>query len=307
MRDFNPLVSIVIPVYNGADFLSEAIDSALAQTYRNLEVIVVNDGSTDGGATERIALSYGDKIRYFSKPNGGVSSALNLGIEKMKGEYFSWLSHDDLYAPKKIEYQVNLLADVENREFVIALCGNVLINTKRERLIQIKRSLNGLVSSDRMFSFCCKGYIGGCALLVPKSAFVRCGAFINLRYRQDFECWMRFILNGYSFICGKEEYSYTRIHVGQVTCKFPERYYEERPIVDKLIIDKLLEDVIRNGQKLKEFYLFKCSQNDQEGISMFPDTLKKRYRFQACVYKFKGWCVYYLKIIYRKYVKKYNK
>ena len=107
MEDFNPLVSIVIPVYNGANFLAEAIDSALAQTYRNLEVIVVNDGSTDGGATERIACSYGDKIRYFSKPNGGVSSALNLGIEKMKGEYFSWLSHDDLYAPDKIENQVN--------------------------------------------------------------------------------------------------------------------------------------------------------------------------------------------------------
>jgi glycosyltransferase involved in cell wall biosynthesis len=60
-----PKVSIVIPVYNGSNYLSQAIDSALAQTYPNIEIVVVNDGSNDGGATEKIALSYGDKVRYF--------------------------------------------------------------------------------------------------------------------------------------------------------------------------------------------------------------------------------------------------
>ncbi len=94
----NPKVSIVIPVYNGSDFLREAIDSALAQTYRNIEIVVVNDGSQDDGKTEHVALSYGNKIRYFSKPNGGVASALNRAIREMTGEYFSWLSHDDLYS-----------------------------------------------------------------------------------------------------------------------------------------------------------------------------------------------------------------
>ena len=91
----NPLVSIVIPVYNGSNFMREAIDSALAQTYPNIEILVVNDGSTDN--TREIALSYGDKIRYFEKENGGVATALNLAIHEMKGEYFSWLSHDDWY------------------------------------------------------------------------------------------------------------------------------------------------------------------------------------------------------------------
>ena len=90
-----PMVSIVIPVYNGSNYLSEAIDSALNQTYPNCEVIVVNDGSEDEGKTENIALSYGSKIRYFAKKNGGAATALNLGIAEMKGEYFSWLSHDE--------------------------------------------------------------------------------------------------------------------------------------------------------------------------------------------------------------------
>ena len=89
MNPFAPLVSIVIPVYKGDPFLKDSIDSFLQHTYPNIEIIVVNDGSPDDGATERIAQSYGDRIRYFAKENGGVSSALNYGIAQMRGEWFS--------------------------------------------------------------------------------------------------------------------------------------------------------------------------------------------------------------------------
>ena len=92
-QQMQPTVSIIIPVYNGSNYLQEAIDSALAQTYPNCEILVINDGSCDEGKTEAIALSYGDRIRYFKKENGGVASALNMGIRQMTGEYFSWLSH----------------------------------------------------------------------------------------------------------------------------------------------------------------------------------------------------------------------
>jgi glycosyltransferase involved in cell wall biosynthesis len=79
---FRPKVSIIIPVYNGENYLHEAIDSALAQTYKNIEILVINDGSTDN--TEKIALAYKDNINYFFKSNGGQSSALNFGIDKME-------------------------------------------------------------------------------------------------------------------------------------------------------------------------------------------------------------------------------
>src|SRR5688500_7068290 len=101
-----PRVSVVIPVYNGANYLAQAIDSALAQTYPDGEVVVVDDGSTDERATERIARGYGHRIRYIRKENGGVATALNAGIEAMTGDYFSWLSHDDMYLPDKVALQV---------------------------------------------------------------------------------------------------------------------------------------------------------------------------------------------------------
>ena len=117
MNEFNPLVSIVIPVYNGSNYLREAIDSALSQTYKNLEILVINDGSTDN--TDEIAKSYGNKIRYFVKENGGTSTALNLGIKQMKGEYFSWLSHDDLYYPQKIAREVEELSKLDDKNTII--------------------------------------------------------------------------------------------------------------------------------------------------------------------------------------------
>ncbi len=128
-REIFPLVSIVIPVYNGANYLREAIDSALNQTYPNCEVIVVNDGSTDEGETERAALSYGDKIRYFAKENGKVSTALNLGIKEMRGEFFAWLSHDDVFAPDKIEKQVKVLQET-GASIVAASCSYFTDNGK---------------------------------------------------------------------------------------------------------------------------------------------------------------------------------
>ena len=131
---FNPLVSIIIPVYNGSNYMCEAIDSALAQTYKNIEIIVVNDGSDDAGKTEEIARNYGNKIRYICKNNGGVSTALNTGIANMKGLYFSWLSHDDIYTPDKIEKEICALSRLANKDTII-LCESGYIDENSDTKI----------------------------------------------------------------------------------------------------------------------------------------------------------------------------
>ena len=123
MEDFaEDLVSIVIPVFNGARLVGEAIESALAQSWPATEIIVVDDGSNDGGATQRVLARFGDSIRVISKANGGVASALNAGIAAMRGRWFSWLSHDDLYHPLKVERYLDAMRQVPGPAIIF---GNV--------------------------------------------------------------------------------------------------------------------------------------------------------------------------------------
>lgn len=192
MEKFEPLVSIVVPVYNGSNFLKEALDSALAQTYKNLEIIVVNDGSTDD--TESIALSYGDKIRYFAKENSGTSTALNLGIEKMRGSYFSWLSHDDLYYPQKIEREVEALSKLENKDTIIISDLDGMIDHTRTfstAFYQMHRDAYPKRNSSYLYPVV-YNKTHGCTHLIPKKVFDTVGLFdVDERVAHDFEFYYR--------------------------------------------------------------------------------------------------------------------
>ena len=240
--EFNPKVSIVIPVYNGSNYLREAIDSALNQTYKNLEIIVVNDGSRDEGATEKVALSYGDKIRYICKENGGVSSALNEGIRNMTGEYFSWLSHDDMYHPEKIEKQVRTLENAD--ENTLALCafafmdknGNHFKGKHRARLKQGFHKWNEALC--HMYS---NGTFNGCAFLIPKKIFDNVGSFDEtLKYSQDSFMWMNIFLNEYNIVGIDEALVYNRIHNNQLTQIDKDIFHSDSEKASQIIIPKIL-------------------------------------------------------------------
>jgi glycosyltransferase involved in cell wall biosynthesis len=97
-------VSAVIPVYNGARYVRAAIDSALAQTLPDLEIVVVDDGSTD--ATPEILAGYGPRIRVHRQPNGGVAAARNAGVRAARGEYVAFLDADDVWLPEKLARQL---------------------------------------------------------------------------------------------------------------------------------------------------------------------------------------------------------
>lgn len=191
-KEFHPKVTIVIPVYNGSNYMRDAIDSALGQTYDNLEVIVVNDGSDDDGKTDKIAKSYGERIRYFTKLNGGVATALNLAIDNMLGEYFSWLSHDDMYLPDKIEQEVISLGKTNDPKTIICE-GYQVINAKGEYITTINfLDKYPKEKSNNPLFLLMRGGINGCALLIHKSHFQRVGLFDpNLPTTQDYDMWFR--------------------------------------------------------------------------------------------------------------------
>ena len=111
------LVSAIIPVYNGESYLAEAIASIYAQTYRPLELIVVDDGSTDGSAA--IAQSF-PLARYIYQSNQGHASAKNTGIAKARGEFIAFLDADDVWTPNKLSVQITFLLENPNVAFTLA-------------------------------------------------------------------------------------------------------------------------------------------------------------------------------------------
>ena len=238
-----PLVSIIIPVFNGSNYLKQAIESALAQTYDNIEILVINDGSSDEGKTEAVALSYGDKIRYYCKPNGGVSSALNLGISQMQGEYFSWLSHDDAYEPQKIELQMQQIL-AHSSTNAIALCGGVFIDEKSEIIAKKRLPVpfaNGFVSRDTALCYLLdKGWFNGCAMLIPRSAFKNCGSFReDLRFSQDYLMWANILLGGYDLLFNDRPLVLSRIHNAQQTHTNKHLFAHDSAVIADLIAPQL--------------------------------------------------------------------
>ena len=255
-----PLVSIIIPVYNGEKYMREAIDSALNQTYKNIEVIVVNDGSKD--KTDEIALSYGDKIRYFKKENGGVSTALNLGINEMKGEYFCWLSHDDVYEENKVESHINLLNE-ENKDCVF-MCGSYFIDENSQALSRKeKKFAQGFLTYREVLSEIFKGkMLGGCALFIPKRHFDRVGLFNEqIRYMQDSEMWYRLLTQGVNFIVHSSDVCVkSRVHSQQATVTLKSVGKKDADQVGPNMVQWLL-NLPKEDRYLLKKYMFLCCRN----------------------------------------------
>lgn len=112
-----PLVSVIIPVYNAERYLAEAVDSVLNQTYHPLEIIVVDDGSTDESAN---AAKRHPEVRYFYQANQGVSVARNTGLKAAHGEFIAFLDSDDLWVPDKLSVQITFLLEHPHIDYAIA-------------------------------------------------------------------------------------------------------------------------------------------------------------------------------------------
>ena len=184
----SPKVSIIIPVYNGADFVAEAIESALGQTYKNTEIIAINDGSTDEGRTDLELDRFRDQITILRKQNGGVASALNAGIAASSGDYISWLSHDDRYHPGKIDSQLAFLQQIGH----LAVCYGDFEQIDSEGRLISEQLVPSIAPEALRPSLMICAYLHGCTLLVPRSAYERVGLFSeSLRTTQDYDLWFR--------------------------------------------------------------------------------------------------------------------
>lgn len=211
MKTATDLVTIVIPVYNGGYFLSQAIESALSQTWPMVEVLVVNDGSEDGGHTEQVCRSFGSRIRYIRQQNGGVASALNTGISEMRGRYFSWLSHDDLYDPRKIEVQMAALLKEPGQCVVFGSYATMRDDGTILGEIDVGVDYN----TEQPLWAVLEGRINGCTVLLDRELFDRHGNFdLGLPTTQDYELWWRLALH-HRFVHVPGTLVRHRVHEGQ--------------------------------------------------------------------------------------------
>ncbi len=266
-----PKVSIVIPAYNASNYLAEAIESALAQTYKNIEIIVVNDGSKDNGATAEVAKQYAGKIRYFEKENGGSSSALNRGIAEMTGEWFSWLSHDDLYYPEKIEKQIAFLNQLNNKDEVVGhhvlFSASELINgqgkciyrpkqkddwAKFETLERLTNNAYLVAEAGSRFTF------HGCSCLVHRSVFERIGCFDEkLRLLNDVDMWKRVFMAGCRVHCLPDVLVKGRVHSKQVSVSAGFSYHNpEQDAYWQHLLDWLMKEELSYDDRKKVLLLF---------------------------------------------------
>lgn len=284
---YMPLVSIVIPVYNGSNYMAEAIDSALSQTYENIEIVVVNDGSRDEGKSDAIAKSYGDKIRYFPKENGGSSSALNKGIAEMKGEWFSWLSHDDLYYPNKIKKQVEYLNSLLSsgtdeadlyKQVLFTACdyingeGKAIKKSKPQKEKELSEHISSLSGNEYLIAEPTKYNFYGCGCLVNKKVFAEIGGFDeSLRLINDLDMWTRVYMGGYRLHYMPEALTVGRIHSGQISRSIGFSYHNgEQDMLWGRSLKYLKENCKDN---FEAFYLFGSNAfaktRDKEGEEAF--------------------------------------
>lgn len=210
-----PRVTVVMPVYNGGRYLSRAIASVLAQEYSNFEIVIVNDGSTDEH-TARIAQAFHeanpDRIKYIQQENGGVAVALNTALEVATGDFFCWLSHDDLYYSDRLKSQVEYYEQFGLADACI-FSNFSLIDAESKKISGPFLGADIFLSIPEL-SLLHSG-INGCGLLVPMAIMKRYGQFdTSLRYTQDFDFWGR-ILQNHPFVYQNTELVLYRIHAQQ--------------------------------------------------------------------------------------------
>ncbi|MEO8680123.1 MAG: glycosyltransferase family A protein [Vicinamibacterales bacterium] len=179
-----PKVSVIIPAYNAEDFIREAVDSALAQTHKDLEVIVIDDSSTDD--TPAILMGYGDRIRVHRQANTGVAGARNTGARLSTGEWLAFLDADDVWRPAKVEHQlaVSQSAVSYTDRFNFGARGDLPV---------VQSQVTPLLSGDVFAPLMLRGnFITVSSVMMRRDAFIELGGFFHQPGGcEDCDLWLR--------------------------------------------------------------------------------------------------------------------
>ena len=232
-----PKVSVIIPVYNAEKYISDAIESVIAQTYKNWEIVAVNDGSID--RSPEILKDYEDqypnKIRVIHQPNSGLSMARNIAISAANGEYIAFLDADDLWLPEKTEEQVHLL-DINSD---IGLVYTDVYELQNKKLKKKRRIIGGKMFRGNVFnSLFYFNFIPVLSVMVRKSVLDDRGIFNPKFYgTQDYDLWMR-IVEKYQIDFVDSQLAIYRIHEQNMSTNVEKMMQEDIELMERWVEKK---------------------------------------------------------------------
>ena len=241
-----PLVSVIIPTYNRAEYLKLALKSVLEQTYKNIEVIVADDGSMDN--TAEVVADFNDpQIKYFYKKNTGLPAATrNLGLREASGEYIAFLDSDDMWLPEKLEIQVEYLR--EHPEYHLAYSNAWIIDgtgVRKGLIMDLELFKEGEIFKDLVKC----NFIPQLTVLMKREVFDDIG-FLNedpaLRAVEDYEYWLRVALR-YKIGFVKEPLAMYRVHSEGVS-----REMNLAPAQQKTLFSLLEDPSVPNKNEIME-------------------------------------------------------
>lgn len=260
-----PLISVVIPCYNSERYIHEAIKSAIAQTYSNIEVIVVDDGSTDRSASI-IASITDPRLRYCYQENSGLSAARNTGMKNSKGTYIAFLDSDDVWLPNKLEKQYGFLKTHD-----VVFCSYFKIDGEG-KVINERDSSRKYVEKQLKYKLLKENGISGSGSSVVLSMKVvdSIGFFDeSLRFGEDWEYWTRASWKGHSYGFCSDRLVKIRVDIISLTALTSKA---EKTKAHKKILNSFLTlDGV--GEKEKSIIYKKHAQNGYWGGISFGELL----------------------------------
>ena len=220
-------VSVIIPAYNAANFIEETVDSALAQTHRDVEVIVVNDGSTD--ATLDRLQKYGSRIQVVNLSNGGVARARNEGVKRATGEWVAFLDSDDLWVPKKLELQL------AHSDAPLRYSDRINFGDRGD-LPELHSQVMPMREGDLFLVLMLEGnFIGTSSVLVRRDLFEQLnGFFTGLNGTEDWDLWLR-IAERHNVGCYREPLTSYRCHPGGLSRNYVKMSRERRLVIERAL------------------------------------------------------------------------
>lgn len=270
-----PKVSICVPTYNRKDYLRETIDSIFIQTYKDYEVIIVDDGSTDG--TDDMLKNFGLPIRYYRQENQGDAAARNKLIELAQSKYITFIDSDDLLIYDAIEKMMNVM-EAEGGEVIIYgpyqridQDGNIYGRFKRKQY-------SGYITKYLFQNI----FVYSCGSMFPKKVLETAGGFdSSLPVCSDYDLWLRLSLK-YSFVALEEPTFKRRRHTGNISALSTENRILELKVLERFYYEKggkkVVPKRIARRRFSREEYRVAIAALGEGKLQIAREYLKKSFR-----------------------------